>query len=218
MLNLFFDLDGTLIDPQEGITNCVQHTLRELGADVPDAAELTWMIGPPLGHGFMHLLQDPDLAMQAVEIYRERYAEEGMFEADIYDGVGEMFDQLHQIDARLFIATSKPLVFAQEVVGHFGLHAHIEQLFGSELDGTRADKTELLQHALDETGIDPAQAIMIGDREFDIFGAKNNDIPNIAALWGFGDAEELRRAEPDMMAGHPEEVLEIAADMMGLEI
>jgi phosphoglycolate phosphatase len=218
MLTIFFDLDGTLIDPKEGITSCVQHALSELGAEVPHAEELTWMIGPPLGHSFMHLLQDEELALQALEIYREKYADEGMYEADIFDGVGEMFDQLHLVDARLYIATSKPTVFAQEIIEHFGLHAHVEQLFGSELDGTNSDKTQLLQHALNETGVDPTQSIMVGDREFDIFGAKNNDIPSIGAMWGFGDAEELRRAEPDMLAGHPEEILEIAADIMGLEM
>lgn len=218
MLTLFFDLDGTLIDPKEGITQAIQHALGEMGMeDIPHADDLTWCIGPPLWNSFDVLLGPGADLDQAVDLYRAFYTDEAMYLADVYDGVGEMFDALHQVDAKMFITTSKPHVYAQEIIEHFGIHAHIEQLFGSELDGTNSDKTELLKFALDETGADPAKTVMIGDRRFDIFGARNNDIPSVGALWGFGEPDELRQSEADALAGAPEEVPEIVFDLLGLD-
>ncbi|MHA3913516.1 HAD hydrolase-like protein [Halovulum sp. GXIMD14793] len=216
MLTVFLDLDGTLIDPKEGITLSIQHALREIEAEVPTQNELTWCIGPPLPHSFAAILGDGADIDAAMAHYRERYVEEGVYEADIYDGIGEMFETFHDAGAEMFVATSKPHVYAQTILDHFGISAHVNGLFGSELDGTRADKTDLLAHALAETGIDPARAIMLGDRKFDIFGAKNNDIPCIGALWGYAEDEELHMAEADALAGDPEEVPEIAFDLLGL--
>ncbi|NNU81598.1 HAD hydrolase-like protein [Halovulum dunhuangense] len=213
---VFLDLDGTLIDPKVGITTSIQHALRELGAEVPTPEELTWCIGPPLWDSFAVLLgpgADLDLA---VALYRERFTTEGLFEAEVYDGVGEMLEELRDTGAGLWIATSKPHAYATTIADHFGLSSWIDGLFGAELDGTRGDKSALLAHALAETGIDPAKAVMLGDRRFDIDGARNNHMPSIGALWGYGEEGELHLAEPDALAGHPEEVAEIAAEMMGL--
>ncbi len=219
MLTVFLDLDGTLIDPKEGITSSIQFTLQELGAtDIPTQNELTWCIGPPLHNSFDVLLGPGANLHEAMAIYREHYADEAMYLADVYDGIGDMFDAFHQVDARLFVATSKPHVYANELIEHFGIHAHVEQLFGSELDGTNSDKTELLKYALDETGADPARSVMIGDRRFDVFGARNNDIPSVGALWGYGEPEELHMAEADALAGAPEEVPEIVFDLLRLDI
>lgn len=219
MLTVFLDLDGTLIDPKEGITSSIQFTLQELGMiDIPTQNELTWCIGPPLHNSFDVLLGPGADLDEAMAIYRAHYTDEAMYLADVYDGIGDMFDAFHQVDARLFVATSKPHVYANELIEHFGIHAHIEQLFGSELDGTNSDKTDLLKFALDETGADPARSVMIGDRRFDIFGARNNDIPSVGALWGFGEPEELHMAEADALAGAPEEVPEIVFDLLRLDI
>ena len=217
MFTVFFDLDGTLVNSKEGITHCIQKTLAEFGADVPAAEDLEWCIGPSLFHSFTVLLGEGADIESAVETYREFYAEGGIYDADIYDGLGEMFEELHAMDVRMFVATSKLEISAKEVVEHFGLSHYIERVFGSEPDGTREDKTELLEFALNETKTDPAKAVMIGDRRFDIFGAKNNNVANVGALWGFGGADELREAEVDMMAGHPQEVPEIIIDLLGLE-
>ncbi|MBR9864334.1 MAG: HAD hydrolase-like protein [Rhodobacteraceae bacterium] len=218
MLTLFFDLDGTLIDPKEGITQAIQHALGEMGmVDIPHADDLTWCIGPPLWNSFDVLLGPGADLDQAVDLYRAFYTDEAMYLADVYDGVGEMFDALHQVDAKMFITTSKPHVYAQEIIEHFGIHAHVERLFGSELDGTNSDKTDLLKFALDETGADPAKTVMIGDRRFDIFGARNNEIPSIGALWGYGEPDELHQSEADALAGAPEEVPEIAFDLLRLD-
>lgn len=217
MLTIFFDLDGTLLDSQSGIMASLQHAMIELGAEEPTTDELRGLIGMPLPYIFTSLLGESGDIGRAVDLYRNYYTEEAMFDAAPYDGIGEMFDELLTVEARLFIATSKPQIYAQEIANHFGLLEPVERLFGSELDGTNADKTALLQFALEEIGDDPAKCIMVGDRQMDIFGAKNNDIPNIGALWGYADHGELHMAEADMLAGAPEEVPEIAYDLLGLE-
>ena len=218
MITVFFDLDGTLIDPKEGITSSIQHALQQMGMeDIPTQDELSWCIGPPLWPSFEVLLGPGADLNEAVGHYREHFTDEAMYLADVYDGVGEMFDAFHQIDAQMFIATSKPASYATEIVEHFGIHAHIERLFGSELDGTNSDKTDLLKLALDETGADPARSVMIGDRRHDIFGARNNDIPSVGALWGYGEEGELHMAEADGLAGEPEEVPEIVFDLLALD-
>lgn len=217
MQSIFLDLDGTLIDPREGVTRSIQHALRELGAEVPTQDELTWCIGPPLWGSFEVLLGPGADLDEAVHLYRERFIAEGMFEADLYDGVGEMLDALGGSGAALWIATSKPHAYARTIIEHFGISAHVEGLFGSELDGTNSDKTDLLAHALGETGSDPARCLMLGDRRFDIEGAHNNDIFAVGALWGYGEDGELHRAEADALAGHPDDVAEIVREILAGE-
>ena len=218
MLTLFLDLDGTLIDPKEGITTSIQYALEKVGADdIPDANDLTWCIGPPLISSFEILLGAGADLEEALGHYREEFVDTGMYDAEVYDGIGEMFDAFHQVEAQMFVATSKPEIYAQEIIEHFGIHAHVQRLFGSQLDGTLSDKTELLKYALDETGADPARSVMLGDRRFDIFGARNNDIPNVGALWGYAEEGEMHMAEADALAGAPEEVPEIVFDLLGLD-
>ncbi len=216
MQAIFLDLDGTLIDPKEGITGAIRRTLAELGADVPEVDDLTWCIGPPAHHNFEVLLGPGADIDEAVALYRAHFAESGLYEAELYDGVGEMLMDLRETGAGVWIATSKPHLFATRITEHFGISAWIDGIFGAEMDGTNADKTPLLAHALAETEVDPANAVMIGDRRFDVEGARNNGIASLAALWGYADPEELSLAEPDRMAGHPLEVGEIVAEMLGL--
>lgn len=213
----FLDLDGTLIDPKEGICRSIQHALAEMGAEVPEIDALTWCIGPPIQESFRVLLGDGADIAEAVGHYRQRFSEEGLYEADLYDGVGEMLDQLRVSGAGIWVATSKPRVFAEPILDHFGIALWIDGFFGSELDGTNADKTALLAHALAETGVDPAESFMLGDRRHDVEGARNNDIPSIGALWGYGEAGELHLAEADGLAGAPEEVWPLVADLLALD-
>ncbi len=218
MQAIFLDLDGTLLDPKEGITKSIQYALAEMGLEeIPTQDELTWCIGPPLWPSFEVLLGPGADLDEAVGLYRERYTDTGMYEADLYDGVGEMLDEMRSTDAQMWIATSKPHAYANTIIQHFGISAHVDGLFGSELDGQNSDKTQLLAHALSETGVDPARAIMLGDRRFDVEGARNNDIPCIGALWGYGEEGELHIAEADGLAGQPEDVMEIAYDLLGIE-
>ncbi len=217
MTAIFLDLDGTLIDPKEGITLSIQYALAELGAEVPTQNELTWCIGPPLWDSFRVLLGERANVNEAVELYRERYIADGLFEADVYDGIGEMLMALRETGLPLFIATSKPHAYANTITENFGLSHYVDGLFGSELDGTNSDKTDLLAHALAETGADPFRSVMIGDRMHDILGAQNNDIRSLGVLWGFSDDGELHMAEADALAGDPEEVAEIVSDLLGLD-
>ncbi len=218
MSAIFLDLDGTLIDPKEGITLSIQHALREIGAEVPDQNDLTWCIGPPLPTSFRVLLGERADVAEAMELYRARYLDVGMFEADVYDGIGEMLMDLRDTGLPLYVATSKPHAYANTIIEHFGIAHHVDGLFGSELDGTNADKTDLLAHALAETGADPFKSVMIGDRRFDIEGAQNNDICTLGVLWGYAEADELHLVEADALAGAPEEVGEIVADLLDIAV
>jgi phosphoglycolate phosphatase len=217
MLNIFFDLDGTLLDSQSGIIQSLQHALTETAGIEPTSDELRGFIGSSLPHILSNFLGPHGEVAEAINHYREFYQEEAMFDAEVYDGVFEMFDTFLASEVGLYIATSKPHAYANQIAQHFGLTDAVTHVFGSELDGTNSDKTALLQYALDETGFDPAKCVMVGDRQMDIFGAKNNDINNIGVLWGYGEADELRLSEADMLAGHPEELPEITFDMMGMD-
>jgi phosphoglycolate phosphatase len=211
MDTIFFDLDGTLTDPKIGITRSIQYALDKLGRlAIPEQDDLTWCIGPPLRASFEKLLlgsaHSPDLA---VALYRERFADVGLYENSVYAGIGDILAALTASGRRVFVATSKPRVFAERIIDHFGLSGHFERVFGSELDGTRVDKTHLLGYALRETGIDPAQAIMIGDRSHDMIGARNNGLRAIGVLYGYGSRNELVDAgalhvcaDPEALRGH----------------
>jgi phosphoglycolate phosphatase len=161
---IYFDLDGTLTDPKPGITRSIQYALAKLGRDVPTEDELTWCIGPPLHASLKKLLGTDDLADKALLLYRERFVEIGLFENVVYPGVEETLSAVASSGRRLFVATSKPGIYAERIIDHFKLTAYFERVFGSELDGTRSDKTDLLGYALRTTGVDPSQAVMIGDR------------------------------------------------------
>lgn len=214
---IFLDLDGTLLDPAEGITRSIQYALEKIGAEVPSQGELTWFIGPPLQDSFRVLLGERADVSEVLGYYREHYLEDGMFEADVYDGIGEMLTELRATGLPLYVATSKPHSFATPIIEHFGISHYVDGLYGAELDGTNSNKTDLLAHALAETGADPHRSVMIGDRMYDIQGAQNNDIPSLGVLWGYADEGELHMAEADSLAGHPEEVAEIVGDLLGLD-
>ena len=154
----------------------------------------------------MALLGGEKDADRGVELYRERFGTIGLFENTLYDGVIATLDTLHATGRRLFVATSKPHVFADRIVDHFGLRKYFTRVFGSELDGTRVDKSDLLRYALDESSTDPAHTIMIGDRKHDIIGAANNGIPAIGVLYGYGGREELTNAAAKHLVASPAEI------------
>jgi phosphoglycolate phosphatase len=203
---IFFDLDGTLTDPKIGITGSIQYALGRLGVPVPTQDELTWCIGPPLRASFVALLGGEDDADRGVELYRERFGTIGLFENTLYDGIVPVLAALHGSGRQLFVATSKPHVFADRIVDHFGLRQYFTRVFGSELDGTRVDKSDLLRYALDETATDPARAIMIGDRKHDVIGAANNGIAAIGVIYGYGGRHELMEAGAKHLVTTPAEI------------
>lgn len=194
---LLFDLDGTLTDPREGITRSVQFALARLGIDEPDLTALEHFIGPPLLQCFMSTYNlDEATAWQAVNHYRERFSVTGLYENELFDGVPELLEALLANGRTLYIATSKPTVFAREIARHFAFDRHFKVIYGSELDGTRTNKVELIAHLLQQEQLDPSQALMIGDRKHDLIGAQRNGLQAIGVGYGFGSREELLAENP----------------------
>lgn len=187
---VFFDLDGTLTDPKPGITGCIRFALERLGEPVPSRDALEWCIGPPLLESFTQLVGDARAA-RAVELYRERFGEVGLFENAVYAGVPEMLADLTGRGLALFVASSKPKVYVDRILDHFGLTGAFAAVYGSELDGTRTDKRDLLAHALADAGVAPTAATMIGDRAHDAIGARHHRMRFVGALYGFGSRPEL---------------------------
>ena len=205
---IYFDLDGTLTDPKPGITRSIQYALQRLDhPTMPTEDELTWCIGPPLRASFVRLLGAETSADLAVSYYRERFSDVGLYENGVYDGIGEVLTSLCASGHRLFVATSKAHVFADRIIDHFDLRSHFERVFGAELDGTRADKSHLLEHALKEVSVDPAKTLMIGDRSHDIVGAKNNGMTGIGVLYGYGSRDELLQAGAHHVCATPGAIL-----------
>ncbi len=194
MTVIFFDLDGTLTNPKPGITRSIQYALRKLDRVAPSEDDLTWCIGPPLRASFATLLGDAGLAEEAVSLYRERFADIGLYENEVYGGIHDILSGLSGTGHRLFVATSKPWVYAERIIDHFEMAPYFERVFGAELDGQRSDKSELLGYAVQTAQVDPLQAIMIGDRSHDIVGARNNAMTAIGVLYGYGTEDELKAA------------------------
>ncbi len=208
MDTIFFDLDGTLTDPKPGITGSIQYALQKLDLPVPTQDELAWCIGPPLRASFVTILGGERLADRAVALYRERFSDIGLYENSVYPDIEHVLATLHGSPRRLFVATSKPRVFAERIIDHFGLTGHFEHVFGSELDGTRVNKSELLAYAIETTGVDASQTLMIGDRSHDMVGAKNNGMRGIGVLYGYGSKDELIEAGASHVCATPRALLE----------
>lgn len=196
MKNILFDLDGTLTDPQEGILGCIEYALDRLGANIPHRDHLKKYIGPSLWESFKEMLNtdSDERADEAVMIYRERFSTEGKFENSPYEGIHETLQQLSDYGYNLFICTSKPGVFARDIAEHFKFAQYFKEIYGSRLDGSLVDKTELIAHIIKTEGLAPEKSVMIGDRKYDILGAKNNGLSPYGVSYGFGTAEELKDA------------------------
>jgi len=205
---LLFDLDGTLTDPFEGITRSMQYALEKMSAPVPDARELHWCIGPPLWESFRVLLETDDKADldRAVAFYRERFTVTGLFENTLIKGITELLETLSDAGMRLHVCTSKPHAYAGKIVEHFGLMPYFGKVYGSELDGTRSAKAELIAHILNEENLSASETVMVGDRKHDLIGANANGVAGIGVLWGYGSREELEAERPIMIAERPKDI------------
>lgn len=195
--NILFDLDGTLTDPREGITRSVQYALSKLGIDEPDLQALEHFIGPPLLQCFMSTYAlDQTTGWQAVNFYRERFADVGLYENQMFAGIPQLLNLLNTQQRTLYVATSKPQVFATKIAQHFGFAEHFKVIYGSELDGTRTNKVELIAHLLEQEGLAPDSCLMIGDRKHDLIGARDNGLDAAAVGYGFGSFAELSDEQP----------------------
>ncbi|HEY8909954.1 MAG TPA: HAD hydrolase-like protein [Desulfosporosinus sp.] len=197
---LLWDLDGTLTDPKEGITLSVQYALTQLDYPFHEDDDLDWIIGPPLKESFKTLLQTTDEALlgRAITLYRERYREFGLYENIVYPGIPELLSELQQKGCTQLLATSKPRVFAEKILQNFLLDPYFNVIMGSELNGNFVEKDALIAEVLKTVPEDlRAKTVMIGDRRYDVDGARANHIDIISVGYGYGSAEELRRAAPD---------------------
>jgi len=190
---LLFDLDGTLTDNYEGISRCVIHSLSAMGCEQPGELALRGCVGPPLRHSFARLLAtgDGERIESAIRHYRERYATYGWSENAVYPGIVDALKALGAGGRRLYVCTSKPRLYAERIVAHFGLAAHLHGVYGPELDGRLDDKRDLMAALLATEQISPTQCVMIGDRSQDMIAARANDVAGIGVLWGYGTREEL---------------------------
>lgn len=199
---LLFDLDGTLTDPGAGITACVRYALQSFGIEETDQAKLEKFIGPPLRDSFMNFYGlDAEQAEQAVAKYRERFRDTGIFENEVYEGIPKMLRTLQSKGFFLAVASSKPQVFVERILDHFDLRKYFKVIVGSELDGTRENKDEVVQEALNRLfaykPIQKGQVYMIGDRKFDVEGAKAQGVESVGVAYGYGSMEELKAAKAD---------------------
>ena len=207
-LNLFFDLDGTITDPFEGITNSIIYALDKFGIAVKDRRTLTTFIGPPLVHSFktFYSLSDED-AIKAVKFYREHHSEKGIFEARVYKDIPEVLTKLGHLGFKRYIATSKPEPYAERIVEKFGLSELVDGIAGASFDNSRAEKTQVIAYA--KSRFNAHEGIMIGDRKYDIEGAKANSLKSVGVTYGYGDKAELEGAGADFIANSPFEILDI---------
>ena len=208
---VLFDLDGTLSDPKIGITKSVQHALQKAGVMVNDLDELEPFIGPPLQVSFQEIYGFDDMQIdQAINDYRERFTERGMFENKLYENIPALLTNLKQQGYILAIATSKPTVFAEQILQYFNLEHFFDFVAGSNLDGTRSAKGEVITFArehFNEVNID--QFMMIGDRKYDIVGAYENQMDSIGVTYGYGSLDELTEAKATYIVNSVTELQEL---------
>lgn len=205
---ILIDLDGTLTDPGLGITNSVMYALEKFGIHTQDRASLYHFIGPPLmdelkkTYGFT----DED-ALKALKYYRERFADKGLFENEVYDGIPETLEKIKESGRKLIVATSKPEVFSGKILEHFDLMRYFDFVAGGTLDNSRVRKADVIAYAIETCGVNKSTALMVGDRENDAEGARANGIDFLGVLYGYGSLEELRNAGAKKLAAAPEEIL-----------
>jgi len=216
---ILFDLDGTLTDPKPGITKSVAYALARFGIEVDDLDALTPFIGPPLPESFRRYYGfDAEKARRAVGYYREYFAETGLYENAIYPGIPELLARLVARGKRPFVATSKPTVYAERVLEHFGLARHFERILGGELDLSRSDKVAIIADILAaRPGVAREAVVMVGDREHDIIGARGNRVDAIGVLYGYGTADEIRAARPTHVAATVERLGDLLLTEHGQE-
>ncbi len=211
--HIFFDLDGTLTDPAQGITNSFIHALKFYGLPIPSYQELCKLIGPPLPYSFETTFGfDHDKAMQAVAKYREYFSTKGLFENKVYEGISELLQTLKKQGKHLLVATSKPEEYSIKIIDHFGLSRYFDFVCGSLMDESRSKKAEVIAYALERCGLgqgDKERVLMVGDRFHDIEGAKANGLKSCGVLFGYGARQELEEAGADYIVKSINELLEV---------
>lgn len=214
MKAVLFDLDGTITDPGLGITNSVIYALQRFGIEPPPRQQLYCFIGPPLRESFSKYfgLSQSD-AEKAVEYYREYYRPTGIFECSLYDGIIDAFEKIADEGVLIALATAKPDVFAERIAERFGFDKYLTYLSGAALDGSRDDKADIIAAALENLpGIKPEDAVMVGDRRYDVQSGKKLGLKTVGALYGYGMKEEL--SDADALAENAYQTAELSLDLL----
>lgn len=208
---ILFDLDGTLTDPAEGITNSVAYALKHWNIEVSDKSTLNCFIGPPLYESFSKYFNfSENEAQKAVEVYREYFSVKGLYENKVYDGIEEVLSLLKSAGKKLAVATSKPEHFAVKILKHFSLEKYFDVIAGATMDGSRINKADVIRYALNELSPSASKEIlMIGDREHDVFGAKEIGIDSLGVTYGYGGRKELENAGADFVVDAVEDIVKI---------
>ncbi len=206
---IFFDLDGTLTDPRPGIVGSLRFALDQLAAPCPTDDVLSSYIGPPLRGTFAKLLgtDESNRIEEAMRLYRQRFADTGLYENRVYDGVPEMLECVRSSATAVYVATSKPAIYAERIVEHFGLAHYFRKVYGPDLNGRYENKAELLAHILRCENVKPKAAVMIGDRAADVVAAKTTGVSSIGVLWGYGSERELLDAGADELCATPHDLI-----------
>lgn len=193
---ILFDLDGTLTDPGEGITNSVAYALKKFNISVEDKTKLYRFIGPPLIYSFMNFYGlNYENGLKAVEYYREYFSVTGIFENKLFDGIHKLLAEIKKSGKKIALATSKPEQYAVRILDHFDLTQYFDFIGAATMDETRSKKADVITYTLDNLGItDKSKVVMIGDRHHDIDGANQNDLDSIGVLFGYGSRDELENA------------------------
>ena len=193
---ILFDLDGTLTDPAEGITNSVAYALRKYGIEPPERRELYCFIGPPLADSFRKYYGfSEDEGQKAVEVFREYFRDRGIFENVVYEGIKDLLSDLKKAGKTVVLATSKPEIFAKQILERFDLIKYFDIVAGATFDESRVKKDDVIAYALEQLAdADRSSMVMVGDREHDVKGAAVHGISCIGVLYGYGDREELENA------------------------
>lgn len=205
---VLFDLDGTLTDPKIGMTKSIAYALQYLDINVENLDTLCKFIGPPLQESFekYYHLKEEQIPI-AIEKYREYFSKKGIFENEVYRGIDTLLKSLRKKGKTLILATSKPEVFALKILEHFQLRCYFDFVAGSELDGTRSQKGEVIQYAFEKNNITNLnKVVMVGDRKYDSIGAKEAGITSIGVLYGYGDRQEHERVNTDFIVSTVEEL------------
>jgi len=205
---IFFDLDGTLTDPGLGITNSVMHALKYYNIEAESRESLYPFIGPPLVDSFMKYYGfTREQGIEAVEHYREYYRDRGVYEASVYEGIPELLLALKKEGKTLIVASSKPEEFVVRVLKHFDLYKYFDCVAGATMDSGRVKKDDIIAYAMEKFKInDPNDAIMIGDREFDVFGGKKFGMKTVGVSFGYGGFDELSAAGADVIVDSADEI------------
>lgn len=201
MKRILFDLDGTLTDPFLGITRSVAYSLKSFGIEVDDLETLKPFIGPPLDVSFREYYHmDEAQSWKAVEKYREYFSKKGLFENKVYEGMESFLQSLLNMDMKLYVCTSKPEVFAKEILDYFSLTPYFTGVYGATLDGSLKNKGDVIAHCIKQEQLNIQDCMMVGDRQHDIVGAHQYQIPCIGVLYGYGSLEEFQEYHCDYIA------------------